>query len=234
MDRVSTLMAMTTKSSAAVRASKPLPNSSQRSNGLESASDPALQVVRRIDWRFLLPDPSLGQVAYMRPTDGTLLESLRLFSESLTVIGMPRPQVGTTGQYDLVVASRPSYEALQEAADLVRPGGFLYIEAYGLLHHAGWRWGVRGRWLRKPADYVDAIRGLGLIEVRAHWHWPDFESCTKIVPLDDQAALLHVFTHHGRGTRARLRAGLGRWVLWSGLLAFVVPCFSIVAHRGVE
>jgi hypothetical protein len=233
-------IAMSTQSSTAVNTSEPLPDSSKGSNGLEATSDAALQVVRRIDWRFLLPDPNLGQVAHIGPAQATLLESLRLFSESLTVIGMPCENSGTTGQYDLVVASRPSYQALREAADLVRPGGFVYVEAYGpfwpgrLRRRNRCRLSIKGPRLRHPADYVAALQRLGLTEVQPHWHWPDFESCTRIVPLDDQAALRYVFVQRGRGTRARVKAWLGRCLLWSGLLAWVVPCFSIVAHRGVE
>jgi hypothetical protein len=88
--------------------SKPLPNSSKGSNGLEATSDAALGVVRRIDWRFLLPDPTLSQVAHIGPAQTTLLESLRLFSESLTVIGMPCENAGMTGQTWLWQGDHPT------------------------------------------------------------------------------------------------------------------------------
>ena len=209
--------------------SEPIPNSSVGSNGSEGASDTALQISRRIDWRFLLPDPNLGQVAHIGPAQATLLESLRLFSESLTVIGMPRESAGTTGQYDVVVASRPSYEALREAADLVRPGGFVYVEAYGQFRPG--RLSIKGPRLRYPADYVATLEQLGLTEVQPYWHWPDFESCTRIIPLGDPTAFLHVLARHSGNTGAQLKSVLGRWLLWSGLLTLVIRCFSIVAHR---
>ena len=201
-------IAMNTQSSTAVNTSEPFLNSSVGSDGSEGASDTALQISRRIDWRFLLPDPNLGQVAHIGPAQATLLESLRLFSESLTVIGMPRESAGTTGQYDVVVASRPSYEALREAADLVRPGGFVYVEAYGQFRPG--RLSIKGPRLRYPADYVATLEQLGLTEVQPYWHWPDFDS---------------------GNTGAQLKSVLGRWLLWSGLLTLVIRCFSIVAHR---
>jgi hypothetical protein len=104
---------MTTHTSSALQTSKALPNSCADSSGSEAA----LQISRRSDWRFLLPDPNLGQVAYLGAPCGTLAESLRLFSESHIVIGMPCENAGTTRQYDVVVASRPSYQPLREAAD---------------------------------------------------------------------------------------------------------------------
>ena len=198
-------------------------------HGSEGASDTALQISRRIDWRFLLPDPNLGQVAYIGPAQATLLESLRMFSESLTVIGTAYDNVGTTGQFDIVVASRPSYEALQEAADLVRPGGFVYVEAYGPFRPG--RFGIKGPQLRYPADYVAALERFGLTEVQPYWHWPDFESCTRILPLGEPTAFRHVLARHSGNTGARLKSALGRWLLWSGLLTLVIPFFSVVAHR---
>src|SRR5215216_5694129 len=81
----------------------------------ELHSDALLQASRRLDWRFLLPDPSLRQVAYSGPGRGALLDSLRLFSESLTLLD-PAVADGAQAQYDLMVASAPAYPALARAA----------------------------------------------------------------------------------------------------------------------
>lgn len=197
--------------------------------GMQTHSDALLQASRRVDWRFLLPDPELGQVACVGPARGTLPESLRLFSASLTLIETPRA-CGDTAQYDVVVASGPSYQTLRQMARLVRPGGFLYVEAHRRLW-PGRPVSVKVPQPRCAADYLAVVERLGFVEAQAYWHWPDFESCSEIVPLDDRAALVHVFTRRRSDVATRLKSTLGRWLLWSGLLALVIPCFSIVAHR---
>src|SRR6185436_21148578 len=118
-------------------------------------TDALLQASRRVDWRFLLPDPRLGRVAYVGPARGALVESLRLFSASVTMAGTASA-ANATGQYELVVASGPSLEILRRASELVGPGGFLYVEAYGRFQRRG-----TDRRLRDPSDYVRALGLLG-------------------------------------------------------------------------
>lgn len=205
----------------------------------EIHSDALLQASRRLDWRFLLPDPDLGLVAYLGPAQGALVESLRLFSASLTVIEMSQAHSEPAARYDVVVTTEPSYETLREAANWVRAGGFLYAEAYGLfqagrlLRRTGrHRLSLKGPRLCYPADYVVALERLGFTEIQAHWHWPDFESCTKIIPLENHMALHYIVDWGGRNAKARLKSVLGRCLLRSGLLVRLVPFFSIVARQG--
>lgn len=188
-------------------------------------SDVLLRASRRVDWRFLLPHPDLGQVAYLGPADKSLVEALHLFSAALAVLESAPPQDSRAAQFDVVVTRWPSNDMLERAAEFVRPGGFLYVEVYR-------RWGS-GR-LRSSADYVSAIRRLGFAEVEAYWHWPDFETCAEIVPLDDPAAMLHALGRRRSGGAARLKSAVGRWLLRMGLLARLVPCFSIVARKQVR
>jgi hypothetical protein len=190
-------------------------------------ADALLQASRRVDWRFLLPDPNLGRVAYLGPRRGALLDSLRLFSAAL-VVGEATGVGGA--QHDVVVAHAPSLGGLRHAAKLVRPGGFLYVEAYGLVHRRRLGHGF-SRWPRFAADYVTAIERLGLAEAAAHWHWPNFESCAEIVPLADQDALLLVMRRRRSGAGARLKSTLGRVLMRSGLFVRLAPCFSVVARK---
>jgi hypothetical protein len=228
----------------------PLPCSpAQVSPAASIDAEALLQASRRLDWRFLLPDPNLGRVAYLGPAQGELVEALRLFSASLTVIELPLhpsppnppkggilapPSGGLGGPYDVVMAHEPAGEMLPGLARLVRPGGFLYIEAHGLLGLVRQKWPLSGlparRW-RTPAGYAVALKGLGCDPVQIHWHWPDFESCTKIIPLHDQGALLFALGAGGNDMLGRLKRTLGRGVVRSGLLARLVPCFSLVAQR---
>jgi hypothetical protein len=190
-------------------------------------ADALLQASRRVDWRFLLPDPNLGRVAYFGPKRGALLDSLRLFSATLAA----DEAAGVGGaQYDVVVAHALSLDGLRRAAGLVRPGGFLYVEAYGLAHRRRLGRGF-SRWPRFAADYVAAVERLGLADATAHWHWPNFESCAEIVPLAHGDALLLAIRRRRSGAGARVKSMLGRLLLRSGLFARLVPCFSVVARK---
>ena len=51
--------------------------------------DALLQSSRRVDWRFLLPEPDLGRVASIGPSDPELVESLGLLSEELVSLVDP-------------------------------------------------------------------------------------------------------------------------------------------------
>jgi hypothetical protein len=85
--------------------------------------------------------------------------------------------------------------------------------------------------IHHAADYVAALERLGFVDIQVYWHWPNFEACTMIIPLDDRAALLHALGRHASGGAVQLKATVGRWLLQSGWLTRVVPCFSVVAQR---
>lgn len=220
-------------SPAQVSPAPQLPSSpAQFSPAASIDAEALLQASRRVDWRFLLPDPNLGRVAYLGTAQGELVEALRLFSASLTVIPL-FPSLGGTegGPYDVVVAHQPASEALPGLTGLVRPGGFLYLEAYGLFGLVRQQRRLSGlaarRW-RTPAGYAVALKGLGFGQVRIHWHWPDFETCTKVIPLHDQGALLFALGVGG----SELKRALGRGLVRSRWLERLIPCFSLVAQRG--
>jgi hypothetical protein len=187
-------------------------------------ADALLQASRRVDWRFLLPDPNLGHVAFLGPARGSLVESLRLFSTALAANDAARQEA----LYDVVVAATPTHAQLRRAAGLLRPGAHLYVEARGPFKLA--RLLRRGQ-PRFAADYVAAVQRLGLVEALAHWHWPNFENCAEITPLGQRDALLLALARRRSGTGAQLKSLAGRALLWSGLFERLVPCFSVVAHK---
>jgi len=220
-------------------------------NSANLDADSLLQASRRLDWRFLLPDPELGQVACLGAVPANLLDSLRLFSKSLTVLAMDaedcrgfRHSGGTSaeqnakpGQYDVVVARQLSIDKLHLAAERLKSGGYLYAEIDGLLSSNGQRRGFRhfvrsGKsWrLATPAGCITAVTHAGFTEAQGYWHWPNFAACTQIIPLEDRGALRFSFVRGGRSAKAKVRSGLGRWLLWSGLLMHIVPRFSVVAR----
>jgi hypothetical protein len=179
------------------------------------SADELLQASRRVDWRFLLPNPTLGQVAYIGPVRGKLLESLQQFSSSVNVL----ERLDTAGaSYDVVVARDPSRVALRSALSLVKPGGYIYAEFAGVWHH--------------PGRDAATIRRSGFVGLQLHWHWPNFEECTRIIPLDSPAVLAHALVKGRSGIVPQSEAALVRWLHRSGVLGFAVRDFSLVAQRG--
>lgn len=207
----------------------------EASNAYVANPELLLQASRRLDWRFLLPNPALETVAYLGPKSSTLLDALRLFATKLTILP---PTVNQPGErYDVVVVCEPSPAQLRAAVGLVRPGGALYVEAHGLLWPAKWLGRNPLSFLQRPhlwqpADYVQALQEWGLSEASAYWFWPDFESCTRIIPLAEPVVLAHAFAAPTarRGAKAQIKAAYKRWLVQSGWLTLTQPSFGIVAH----
>ena len=166
-----------------------------------AASAGLRQAIRRLDWRFLLPDPALGRVACLGRAEGSLAEALRASGLAPTIIAGPLADAHRAA-FDTVVAANPSRELLIAAADLLRPGGWLYAEVSGA--------GRAGRMAR-------LAQGMGFGEVQRHWHWPDFERGTRILPLDDGGALVYALLKGRRGAagaalvRGAQRVGAHHW-----------------------
>jgi hypothetical protein len=209
-----------------------------------ASSDALLQASRRLDWRFLLPDPTLARVACIGQMAGSLVPALELFS---TTVQLFTPATAATrhnehGQYDVVTANDPTMQILEQAVALLRPGGCLYIEVCGpLLSFKSSPWSVIYRqWQRpglgRPLDYVNAIQKLGLHTVEPFWFWPNFEACTKIIPLRNRGAVLYALAPRQAtgGAVERWQMHGWRWLVQrlynSGLLEFIVPYFAIVAQ----
>ena len=190
-----------------------------------------LQAARRLDWRFLLPDPRLGDVGCLAPADGSLLAALRLLSRSVELV---EPNDGTVGEYDLVVSGSLNNQHLVVAAQLVRPGGHIYGEAPGLtarvwsrIRGVDWRPGPSS----SPAELLTLASTLGLVELQTYWHWPDFVNTSQIIPLGYDAARQLALIPVGQGGRGRMKLAAGSLLLRSGLLKRLIPCFSLVAQR---
>jgi hypothetical protein len=199
--------------------------------------DALLRMSRRVDWRFLLPSPHLGDVAYIGVNGPMHLDSLRLFSNFLTNLDSIRTSEKNRREFDGIVLSEPSYEILRRATNLVKSGGFIYLEVRKPLNPVELVKDLYSR-MRKgfprlivPGDYLLLFEELGFTEVQANWHWPSFQACTKIIPINNESALDYAFLQSGRSTKARLKAILGHWLQRSGLLWWVLPCFSVVAVR---
>ncbi|MGQ0659049.1 MAG: hypothetical protein ACT4NU_13355 [Chromatiales bacterium] len=213
--------------------------------------DRGLQIAKRIDWRFLLPDPELRNVACVVSADEGLFQALSHFSESLFVIDPSNAKAhikerGAT--FDLLVASAVDFCEIEELAALIKPDGYLYWE----VDRGHWlktlgRAAIRGRQGRKqgsrhatsaarvalgnPRDCAILLEQIGLTDVQVNWHRPDFSRCLEVVPLYETKALEHFFRGRQGSLKDELIATIGRFVINRGWLPHLVPCFSVIARK---
>lgn len=180
--------------------------------------------MRRLDWRFLLPDPMLGDVAYIGRTDTTLFAALREFAGSIAVIDardLSRRERGRS--HDLLVLAAPTIGVLSASSEFVRRAGHLYAEI------PRWPGSVRRMVPHHPASYAAALRAVQFTEVSLYWHWRDFDACTAIVPLDEPDAFVHWTAKHAIGTP--VAATIARQLLRAGIVGWAVPSLSVVARK---
>ena len=145
---------------------------------------------RRADWRFLLPDPDLGRVAYLPPHDAELVRALELCGADVE-LGDSEPN-----RHDVVAITAGHPRVVAPARAVLRAGGWLYAEVPG--------WRTRA-WERE-------LRRYSFVEVASHWLWPSARACREIVPLE-APALRHALARRDPGARMRVRARV------AGLLA---------------
>jgi hypothetical protein len=177
-----------------------------------AADETLLHGVRRADWRFLLPDPALGRVAYVGPHDEELVRALERLSPGVTLV---EPGEGGSASHDVALATAAHPPAAEQLVSLLRPGGWLYAETTG----------------RAAARWAGALRAASLEGVEAWWLWPDAARPKELVPLDDPAAIRHALGRRDPGARLRPRAWAARALLACGLLRPVIPAAAVVGRR---
>lgn len=185
-----------------------------------------LQSSRRVDWRFLLPQPQLGRTVYLGRPDAALIGALRAHTE-LTVAAAGAGSLPGSS-FDLAVLKDPSLEAVRVGVDLVRPGGWVYAEVGGGLRRPGAAllFGARpvARWRRAFAD-------AGLTEITAHWHVPGHDATAFLVPLADAAGVRLLLRRHQGSTAGRAKAVAGRLLAALGLVELAVRDASVLGRR---
>lgn len=188
-----------------------------------------LQLTRRLDWRFLLPDPKLGKVAYAGPP-GELLSALQMYSDSVTLLSAD--SFGPIyPRFDMVVLQYPSRSTLESACMCVKPGGNLYVELLGALGSASYKT-VAPTLLSGLMKYVRTLWAHEFAEVQAYWHRPGFEHCLEIVPLFDRVAMRFALSRErpaGFSREVKMIASL--FLMRMGLLSRFVPCYSLLAEK---
>jgi len=196
---------------------------------MNAARDARLALARRIDWRFLLPEPRLASVALLGGGDTELLAALRAFAGSVTVL--PRNHLPeSAGRFDTVVTASPVPASAAGALRLLRPGGALYWEI-----DRGHRPGGDASGNRRPRlleEISASLRAAGAEDLRVHWHHPDFAACREIVPLRDDQVVAHLLRRSAPGVRGKLRAAGGRFLRLVHRMDVLAPCVSVTCRPG--
>ena len=171
-----------------------------------------LELARRVDWRFLLSDARLGSVACVGLVADRLRSALERFALSVSDEG-----AGTeaTGSYDLVVVADASGELLPSASELARRGGWVYVETSG----------------RSRRRIEQTLERRGFEGVASHWHWPGFERCAEIVPLDEPDAVRLALSRRRASVRSRGKAAVAELLMRLGQLDRAIPCASVIGRR---
>ena len=192
----------------------------------KSRRDRQILTIRRLDWRFLLPDPRLENVACIGTPAADLIAALEAFSSRFTNLADVNSAAKRIAEprFDVLVASRAKQAEIEAALPLLKPGGFLYWEVE--------RSNVTGvAKFCSIYSYRKHLKKLKLGDIQIHWHRPNFVACKEIIPLENSSALNFAFAKGHVGLKGRVKEFGGKLLKISGLLAFVVPCFSIVAKK---
>jgi hypothetical protein len=189
---------------------------SHASFGLELHHDQKLHLVRRLDWRFLLPNPNLKRVGYIGGSDPQLVAALNHFADDVAMLNFAAP---AQQPFDLIVARAQRIE-IEFVFDWLKAGGCLYWEI------------LPKNFLSPPRieKIAGELKRVGFVEIDAHWHRPNFDGALDIIPLN-QTAFSYFFAPD-RGDRRKSAAG--RFLQSTGLLKFVMTCVSIVATKSSD
>jgi hypothetical protein len=173
---------------------------------MNSASIPAEaernRLLRRADWRFLLPNPHPARSVCF--AGGVLRRSVGLISGVACA-----PQDAAAAGCDLAVLVNPSATMLRRAWDILRPGGTCYVEQYNLL---------RGR-----AALCQRLEQGGFADIACYWPWPapNIAPAQFWFPLGAPGALRFFLAQRAapRGWLARLgrRLRQSAWLIAIGL-----------------
>jgi aminoglycoside phosphotransferase (APT) family kinase protein len=174
----------------------------------------ASRLMRRLDWRFLLPDPGLRRVMYVGSRSNTLARSLAAFSESITFADEDSTP---GGEVDLVVAQGATRRQVEAVLPRLAPAGWLYWE--------------RGSGLALRANDRHWLDRAGLSQIQAFWHCAGFEECRWIVPLEEPSALAMLLKRRFSGVAPDRLVQIAR-VITRSLTFRRMLATSVIACRG--
>ena len=197
-----------------------------------------------------MPNPQLCRVGYIGQNTDHLIESLRLFSDSLAIISAYRDKAAdiNNSRIDLFVLQTERIEYLKIVYALLASDGWFYWEINrieilrSLLGLSKQKFSInvfknniKNFWRLNRYPYLIAyLYRLGFRDIELHWHRPNFKQCLEIIPLQNEAALRQVFSRAKGGFIGKCKIVFGRFLVNAGLLAYFAPCFSVVAKKAKQ
>src|ERR1051325_3263739 len=98
---------------------------------LPSTEEERNRILRRIDWRFLLPEPAVDTTV-CAGADDLLVDAVSVISKNVIDIAQAQP-----GSASLAVLVDPSRDSLRAAWQALRPGAVCYAESRSLAPFRG-------------------------------------------------------------------------------------------------
>lgn len=197
-----------------------------------AAADARLVRVRRVDGRFVLPDPAAGPVliwgdapaglaAAWAAAGARVLRQADVDAEAAGGGSHAAPAVVVVP----VVSAAPRRgerplrppAALGDAVARLAVGGWLVVEVAGL-----WRRPAA------PEAWAAVLHGHGLVDAAAFLHWPSFETCSQIVPAGEPGPLRWALE---RGVAGGWPRPLARLIARPGVAGRLTPCFTVVGRK---
>ncbi len=181
-----------------------------------------LASIRRVDWRFLLPEAAFGTVVLVGPADEAVRAGLEQVAR-LVVVADGDAEPSVDARPDLVVTIAAGRSVLDVALRHVPAGGWIYAGA-----------GPRRAPGRVSLRVVAAaLRSAGFEDIASSWHWPSEPAALEIVSLDDARALRLTLDRRRSGPTARLKATLAGIAHRLHILERIVPGWSVIGRRPV-
>ncbi len=170
-------------------------------------------LLRRVDWRFLLPDPHPARAVCFTP--GQLARAIEQMAATVV-------EPAGASDCDLAVAVDPTDGVLDAALAALRPGGLYYTEWYR--PSLGGLGGIRRR-----------LENAGFADVTCYWAWPPPSKGPAAfwLPIESAAAVRYFL--RGRPTphapAARLQTWLQRLLWRAGWRAGHLLPLCVVARK---
>jgi hypothetical protein len=209
------------------------PDRPERAASPDTTRDARLRVIRRIDWRFLLPTPDLGRVAVLGEIDPALEAALTALGPIVRLEADGHPGGDETG-FDTVIASgRIERASLATAAAAVATGGRLVLEIGGPLARP--LVDERSSGVGSAVRLGRSLAAGGFDPVTTWWTWPSHARATMWVRTDDPIAV-RAMLERRLGSRTGPIAGglagrLARSASGRRLLGLGAPAITIIATR---
>ncbi len=173
------------------------------------------RLLRRADWRFLLPNPRPARSICF--SDGLLAQAVAAITDDLI-----DPSTHSPSDCDLAVALNPTAETLQAAWAALRPGGACYLE---------WTSPLAGG----PVNIQQRLAALGFTQVVCYWAWPPPDRSSPLfwLPLEAPHVIHYYLANRARSQSFPIRAGNKLLeVMWrSGSKLHVVAPLCVIARK---